>query len=249
MITKSDVKYIQSLSHKKFREGEGVFIVEGVKMVKELIEEFPFQILHVYALQSWVDKSSISTSISCPISVVSQGDLERISQLKSANEVLCLVKIPKALSRAIQLSGLTLVLDQIQDPGNLGTIIRTCDWFGIKQIICSTDTVDAYNPKTVQSAKGSLLRVELLYTSLSTFLRSVKDIPVYAAVLDGQSVLEVKFEHPAVLVIGNEANGISEEVLQFTTHKIAIPKIGRAESLNAAIASAIIISNMQLQPI
>lgn len=247
MITKSDVKYIQSLSHKKFREEAGVFIVEGVKMVNELIDEFPAQISHIYAIQSWIDHHPVSPLLSCPVTMVSDDQLEKISHLKTANEVLCLVKIPGDQSKPEKPTGLTLVLDQIQDPGNLGTIIRTCDWFGINHIICSPDTVDAYNPKTVQSAKGSLLRVAIEYTDLSNYLSFFKDIPVYAAVLGGKSIQHVKFNHPAVLIIGNEANGISEKVLNFATEKITIPKIGKAESLNAAMASAIIISSIQLQ--
>lgn len=249
MITKSDVKYIQSLSHKKFREEEGVFIVEGVKMVNELIDQFANQILHIYALKSWVDNQTKLTSLACPVTIVSNNDLDRISLLKTANEVLCLVSMPKVQTAHTSPSGITLVLDQIQDPGNLGTIIRTCDWFGVSHIICSTDTVDAYNPKTVQSAKGSLLRVNITYGAISTYLSSLKGIPVYAAVLGGESIQQVKFERPSILIIGNEANGISEEVLQYATEKITIPKIGEAESLNAAIATAILISTMQFQAI
>ena len=249
MISKSDVKYIQSLSHKKFREEEGVFIVEGVKMVNELIEEFPSQIMHIYALQGWVDHHPELTSLNSPYSIISEQELGRISHLTTANEVLCLVSIPKSQVDFTKPTGITLVLDQIQDPGNLGTIIRTCDWFGIHHIICSTDTVDAYNPKTVQSAKGSLLRVKITYTELSSYFSAIKEVPVYAAVLGGQSIQEVKFIQPAVLIIGNEANGISAEVLRYATEKIAIPKLGKAESLNAAIASAIIISAMQLKTI
>ena len=249
MISKSDVKYIQSLSHKKFREEEGVFIVEGVKMVNELIEEFPSQIMHIYALQGWVDHHPELTSLNSPYSIISEQELGRISHLTTANEVLCLVSIPKSQVDFTKPTGITLVLDQIQDPGNLGTIIRTCDWFGIHHIICSTDTVDAYNPKTVQSAKGSLLRVKITYTELSNYFSAIKEVPVYAAVLGGQSIQEVKFIQPAVLIIGNEANGISAEVLRYATEKIAIPKLGKAESLNAAIASAIIISAMQFKTI
>ena len=247
MITKSDVKYIQSLSHKKFREEEGTFVVEGVKMVNELMDEFPAYILHVYALQRWLDQHPGCNLLSCPVTVISDHELEKISYLKTANEVLCLVKIPVLQVEDKNITGLTVLLDQIQDPGNLGTIIRTCDWFGIKHIICSEDTVDAYNPKTVQSAKGSLLRVDIAYTDLCAYLRRTTDVPIYAAILGGESIYKVKFNHPAVLIIGNEANGISERVLQFATQKISIPKMGKAESLNAAVASAIIISNIRGQ--
>lgn len=244
MISKSDVKYIQSLAHKKFREEERLFVVEGVKMVQEMLIEYPEKIIHLYATQPWADRLSQIPALQCPVSVIDVKILNRISQLKTPNEVLALVKMPQQMDVEVDKNGLTVVLDQVQDPGNLGTIIRTCDWFGVKNIVCSPDTVDAFNHKTVQSAKGSLLRINIYYTDLSTFLSNQKDIPVYAAVLGGRSIHEVSFQQPAILVIGNEANGISNEVINLTTEKITIPKIGKAESLNAAIATAIILSNM-----
>lgn len=244
MISKSDVKYIQSLAHKKFREEEGVFVVEGVKMVQEMLIEYPEKITHLYATLPWADQLSKFGTLKCPVSVIDDKTLNRVSQLKTPNEVLVLVKLPQQMDVEVDKDGLTVVLDQVQDPGNLGTIIRTCDWFGVKNIVCSPDTVDAFNHKTVQSAKGSLLRINIYYTDLSTFLSNQKDIPVYAAVLGGRSIHEVSFQQPAILVIGNEANGISNEVINLTTEKITIPKIGKAESLNAAIATAIILSNM-----
>jgi TrmH family RNA methyltransferase len=153
------------------------------------------------------------------------------------------VKIPKQLSQDNSISKLTLVLDQIQDPGNLGTIIRTCDWFGVQNIICSLDTVDAYNPKTVQSAKGSLLRINIQYADLNAYLLSKKGVPIFAAALDGTSIHEINLQGPAIIVIGNEASGISKEVMILANQKITIPKIGKAESLNAGIATAIILSH------
>lgn len=244
MISKSDVKYIQSLAHKKFREEEGLFIVEGVKMVEELLFEYPEKMVHLYATQSWAVRLSQFGALQCPVSVIDDKILNRISQLKTPNEVLALVKVPQQTGVGIVKNGVTVVLDQLQDPGNLGTIIRTCDWFGVENIVCSTDTVDAFNHKTVQSAKGSLLRVNISYTDLSRFLSDQKAMPVYAAVLGGNSIHEVSFQQPAILVIGNEANGISKEILNFATEKITIPKKGKAESLNAAIATAVILSSM-----
>lgn len=244
MISKSDVKYIQSLAHKKFREEEGLFVVEGVKMVQEMLIEYPEKIAHLYATLPWADQLSKFGTLKCPVSVIDDKTLNRVSQLKTPNEVLVLVKLPQQMDVEVDKNGLTVVLDQVQDPGNLGTIIRTCDWFGVKNIVCSPDTVDAFNHKTVQAAKGSLLRLNICYTDLSTFLSNQKDIPIYAAVLGGRSVNEVSFQQPAILVVGNEANGISSEVINFATEKITIPKIGKAESLNAAIATAIILSNM-----
>ena len=244
MISKSDVKYIQSLAHKKFREEERLFVVEGVKMVEEMLIEYPEKIIHLYATQPCADRLSQFPALQCPVSVIDVKILNRISQLKTPNEVLALVKIPQQMDIGVVKNGVTVVLDQLQDPGNLGTIIRTCDWFGVTNIVCSTDTVDAFNHKTVQSAKGSLLRLNINYTDLCAFLSNQEHLPIYAAVLGGRSIHEVSFQQPAILVIGNEANGISNEVIKMATDKITIPKIGKAESLNAAIATAIILSNM-----
>ena len=244
MISKSDVKYIQSLAHKKFREEERLFVVEGVKMVEEMLIEYPEKIIHLYATQPCADRLSQFPALQCPVSVIDVKILNRISQLKTPNEVLALVKIPQQMDIGVVKNGVTVVLDQLQDPGNLGTILRTCDWFGVTNIVCSTDTVDAFNHKTVQSAKGSLLRLNISYTDLCAFLSNQKHLPIYAAVLGGHSIHEVRFQQPAILVIGNEANGISNELINISTEKITIPKIGKAESLNAAIATAIILSSM-----
>ena len=244
MITKSDIKYIQSLAHKKFREEEGVFIIEGVKMVGELIQEFPETIVNLYATQHWVNENCPQELAGFHVTVIDEITLGKISQLKTPNQVVAVVKLPKQIPQSKTLSKWVLVLDQIQDPGNLGTIIRTCDWFGIENIVCSLDTVDAYNPKTVQSAKGSLLRINIQYIDLIAFLSSKKGVPVYAAALDGTSIHTIDVGGPAIIVIGNEANGISKEILAFATQKITIPKIGKAESLNAGIATAIILSKL-----
>ena len=244
MITKSDVKYIQSLAHKKFREEEGVFVIEGVKMVGELIDEFPETIVHLYATRHWADEKNHQELVGFHVSIIDEITLEKISQLKTPNQVVAVVKMPKQPTQENASKKFTLILDQIQDPGNLGTIIRTCDWFGIQNIVCSLDTVDAYNPKTVQSAKGSLLRINIQYGELSAYLSSKKGMPVYAAALDGTSIHNMDVEGPAIIVIGNEAKGISKEILAFATQKITIPKFGKAESLNAGIATAIILSNI-----
>ena len=244
MITKSEVKYIQSLAHKKFREEEGLFIVEGFKMVEELLQESPNAIERIYATKEWLENHSKYAFLQEMTIVVEEHEIAKISQLVTADEVLALVKIPKTNLSSLVEKGVTLVLDQIQDPGNLGTIIRTCDWFGIGQIVCSPDTVDAFNPKVVQSAKGSLLRVQIRYTPLVPFLAMQKKLPIYATILNGRSIHEVSFKRPAILLIGNEANGISPEVLAFASENITIPKYGKAESLNAAIASAIILTAM-----
>jgi TrmH family RNA methyltransferase len=243
LITKSDIKYIQSLAHKKFREEEGVFVIEGAKMVGELIKEYPDQIVHLYGTQQWVDEVKNEKLLGSKISVIDDITLGKISQLKSPNQVVAVVKIPKQLSEGNSMSRTTIVLDQIQDPGNLGTIIRTCDWFGIQNIVCSLDTVDAFNPKTVQSAKGSLLRMNIQYTDLITYLSSKQEMPIYAAILNGTSIHEIEVQESSIVIIGNEASGISKEVMVLANQTISIPKIGKAESLNAAIATAIILSH------
>ena len=242
MISKSDVKYIQSLAHKKFREEEGVFVIEGVKMVEELIAEFPKEIVQLYATQQWADENKVIKPLKIPITIVDEKELLRISQLKTPNQVVATVKIPQQKIEKGSL-GFTVVLDQIQDPGNLGTIIRTCDWFGVQSIVCSLDTVDAYNPKTVQSAKGSLLRMNIQYADLITYLSSKKGVAIYAAALNGNSIYEIEVKEPSIIIVGNEASGISKEVMVLANQTITIPKIGKAESLNAGIATAIILSH------
>lgn len=244
MIAKAEVKYIQSLAHKKFREEEGLFVVEGVKMVKELIAEQPAAIKKIYALDSWSVQFSSDLPPGIDLQLLEGFELSKISSLQSPNEVLALVQIPQPPISDFVPKGITLVLDQVQDPGNLGTIIRSCDWFGVENIICSTDTVDAYNPKVVQSAKGSLLRPTIYYTSLETFLSTLPAIPVYAAVLEGESIGQAVFETPCLLLIGNESQGLSSAIRAFATKNITIPRKGKAESLNAAVATAVILSAM-----
>jgi TrmH family RNA methyltransferase len=244
MIAKAEVKYIQSLAHKKFREEEGLFVVEGVKMVQELMEEKPAAIKKIFAIDAWSRQHASSLPPSTDVQVLEDFELTKISSLQSANDVLALVQIPQPPISGFVPKGITVVLDQVQDPGNLGTIIRSCDWFGVENIICSTDTVDAFNPKVVQSAKGSLLRPTIYYTALEEFLSSVPKMPVYAAVLDGETIGQAVFEIPCLLLIGNESKGLSETVRAFATKAITIPRKGKAESLNAGVATAVILSAM-----
>ena len=244
MVTKSEVKYIQSLAHKKFREEERLFVLEGVKIVGELLKEFPHRVKKLFALESWIAMHSSIVPVSVEVVAVLSYELEKISFLQHPNEVLVLVEMPAVGQAKPMEYGITLVLDQLQDPGNLGTIIRTCDWFGVKQIICSVDTVDAFNPKVVQSAMGSIMRIDIFYTDLADFFLSSKGVPIYAAVLHGESVFKTSFLSPCFLLIGNESKGISEQLLSIASNKITIPKIGAAESLNAAVATGIILAEM-----
>ena len=244
MVTKSEVKYIQSLAHKKFRDEEKLFVLEGVKIVGELLKDFPNRVKKLFALESWILMHSSLVPASIELLAILPYELEKISFLQHPNEVLALVEMPAVTQAQPSLNGITLVLDQIQDPGNLGTIIRTCDWFGIKQIICSEGTVDAFNAKVVQSAMGSIMRIDIIYTDLVEFLHSSKGIPIYAAVLHGVSVFKTNFLNPCILLIGNESKGISDELLSMASNKITIPKIGEAESLNAAVATGIILAEI-----
>ena len=231
MITKNQIKFIKSLSLKKNRIKEQLFIAEGEKVVSELLRS-DFEIKNIYATKEWKVSNDNITQIS-------NAELQRISNLKSPNKVLAVVQFKN--HKIIKHDGITLVLDDINDPGNLGTIIRMCDWFGVKQIICSKNTVDIFNPKVVQSAMGSAFRVQVNYTDLENYLSDIKT-PIYGAFMDGKNLKEVKLPKSAHLVLGNEANGISAEINKLITDKVAIKNIGNsAESLNVAVATSILL--------
>jgi TrmH family RNA methyltransferase len=179
---------------------------------------------------------------------ISLKDLERISSQKNPNIALAVCEIPTAIFNANKLKNkLTLVLDDIRDPGNLGTIIRIADWFGIQNIICSEQTVDVFNPKVVQSTMGSISRVNVFYNDLSEFFNNINEIPVYGAFMDGQSIYTIKKNTEAIIVIGNESQGISTNIEKFVTNKITVPAVGQAESLNAAVATGIICSHFRVE--
>ena len=236
MITKNQIKYIRGLSLKKNRIKEQCFVVEGEKCLAELLNS-SFEVVELFALKDWIDENK---EVFDKVQSVSFKELERISNLKSPNKVLAVVKMRKQ-GVLQQESAVTLVLDDINDPGNLGTIIRMCDWFGVKQIICSKDTVDIYNPKVVQSTMGSLFRTHIIYTDLSAYLAKVTT-PIYGAYMDGENVKDIKINHKAHLVMGNEANGISEKVEKYISKRVAIKNIGgNTESLNVAVATSILL--------
>ena len=231
MITKNQIKFIKSLSLKKNRIKEQLFIAEGEKIVSELLKS-DFEIKNIYATKEWKVRNDNITQIS-------NAELQRISNLKSPNKVLAVVQFKN--HKIINHDGITLVLDEINDPGNLGTIIRMCDWFGVKQIICSKNTVDIFNPKVVQSAMGSVCRVQVNYTDLENYLSEIKT-PIYGAFMHGNHLNEVKLPKSAHLVIGNESNGISAKINKLITDKVAIKNIGKsAESLNVAFATSILL--------
>ncbi|KOY51183.1 TrmH family RNA methyltransferase [Polaribacter dokdonensis] len=238
-ISKNQLKIITSLSQKKYREKHGLFIAEGVKVVKELLQS-SLEVFQLFAIDDYE-----ITNHENVVTRISEADLKKISKLKSPNKVLGLFKIPD--EQQAQQKGLILALDEINDPGNLGTIIRLCDWFGIHQLVCSKNTVDAYNQKVVQASMGSLTRVSIKYLDLASYLNS-SELPTYIADMDGSNVYSSQLPAEAILVMGNEANGISESIREIVQNKISIPRFGatqKTESLNVATATAILLSEFK----
>jgi len=235
VISKNQIKFIKSLSLKKNRLKAQLFVAEGEKIVNELLSS-KFEIEHIYATKQF---SGINSSEKSAITVVSNEELSRISNLTSPNNVLAIVKISQKESE--DNTGITLVLDDVNDPGNLGTIIRMCDWFGVTQLICSNNTVDCYNSKVVQSAMGSLFRVNIRYLDLANYLANI-DTPIYGAYMNGIDVKGKEFHKQSHLIMGNEANGISESISKYITNKVSIKNIRKkAESLNVAVATSILL--------
>ena len=237
-ISKNQLKTITSLSQKKYRQQHNLFVAEGIKVVRELLQS-SLELVKLYATDDFVidDISKLEK--------ISPKDLQKISNLKTPNKVLGIFKIPD--EKPLQEKGLILALDTINDPGNLGTIIRLCDWFGITQLICSKETVDCYNPKVVQSSMGSLTRVSIKYIDLKSFLKET-NLPIYIADMDGENVYKTDLPKEAILVMGNEANGVSDEIKGLVKNKISIPRFGslqETESLNVATATAILLSEFR----
>ena len=242
-MNNNELKYIQSFAHKKHWDQESVFIVEGPKLVKELLES-DWTIEKIYASAEWLNAQD---AIGVPTEQVDEIILARISQFKTANQVLALVKKKLANAPLKFDKELTLVLDGIQDPGNFGAIIRTADWFGVKQIVVSEDNAGLYNPKVVQSTMGSFLRVRVeVVHDIPSLLKS-QDLPVYGAILKGSSIYQTTFKQEGFLIIGNESKGIREDLISLIDHAIAIPQFGGAESLNAAVATGILLSHWKGQ--
>ncbi len=244
MLSKTHTKYIQSLQHKKLRDASGLFIAEGPKVVLDLLSSRNFICKELFALPEWfnlhVDIRSDLTATS--FIEVKEAELKKISALSASHSVLAVFEKRKHSAEPQVKNRITLALDTIQDPGNLGTIIRIADWFGITGIICSTGCTDMYNPKVVQSTMGSLGRVNIVYTNLNEWLQNNKSIKIYSASLEGKDVKTIGRLKEGIIIIGNEANGVSEDVLQWVNEKITIPRIGMAESLNAAVATGIILA-------
>src|SRR2546428_1522440 len=250
MISKSQISFIRSLQNKKFREEHGNFIVEGTKMVFELLQS-GYIVKSLFLTENHLNQ--IKTAVKLPkyteIHIVSETELQKISQLQTANEVLAIVEIPGSyqdgmLDPLSLTDKWTIMLDNVQDPGNMGTIIRIADWFAIDTIICSINTVDLYNPKVVQSTMGSLFRVTVVKMDLQDFLPKI-NVPIYGALLEGENVYQQNLSKSGVLLMGNESKGISTELKKFITNQVMIPRFGQAESLNVGIATAILCSEIR----
>ena len=239
MLSKARIKLIQSLQIKKNRKAHQLFIVEGKKQVAELLQS-SFQIQSLVATAAFITEYAQDIKNNVEITTVSEDELRKASLQQQPQEALAIVKMPASQFNPDSLSNqFTIMLDGIQDPGNLGTIIRIADWYGIKQVVCSLDCVDVFNPKTIQATMGSFIRVKVYYTDLQDIVQN-SPLPVYAAVMHGQNLHQTTFAQHGMLLIGNEGNGISDNLLQWPHQPITIPKFGGAESLNAGVAAAII---------
>ena len=251
MISKNQIKYIRQLELKKYRKREGVFVAEGPKVVGDLLRRY--QPVAVFATEEWITSTGSATGKQ--VTEITDDELRRISFLQHPQQVLALFPIPASTSAPADLSlityhlSLALALDGVQDPGNLGTIIRIADWFGIDTIYCSEDTADAYNPKVVQATMGSIARVNIIYTDLVALLDSLPpSFPIYGTLLDGEDIYQQSLSPEGIIVMGNEGNGISEPIRQKVNHRLLIPRFREgdtAESLNVAIATAITCSEFR----
>ncbi len=244
MLSKAKIKYIQSLHQKKNRQKERVFIAEGVKIVEEILNQNQFKVHSLLATESWINKSiTISNKYKGKLTRIHSKELKKISTLKNPKEILALVEFSNtSAAPSVTETSLNLVLENIQDPGNMGTIIRIADWFGIANIFCSEGCVDVYNSKVIQATMGSFLRVTVNYTNLEQLFKSHSKIPVYGAVLGGMDIYKTELTEPGFLLIGNEGKGLSHPIQKYISKKITIPKQGAAESLNAAVATGILCS-------
>jgi len=236
MVSKNQIKLITSLHQKKFRQANNLFIAEGVKVINELLNS-NFELENVYATEALFSQIQQHK-----FTLISENDLKKISALTVPNNCLAVFKIPE--SKSVKEKGLIIALDDIRDPGNLGTILRLCDWFGIEQVICSEQTVDIYNPKVVQATMGSIARVNVTYLDLNSYLEKTK-LSVFGTFMDGENIYKTNLPKEGIIVMGNEANGISSTIEQSTKNRLTIPRFGnlqQTESLNVATATAIILS-------
>ncbi len=246
MLSKNQIKDITALHHKKYRREENLFIAEGEKVVSDLLKS-GWRVLAVYGTQEFFQRLSGNIMIpkATEIILITNEELNKISSLTSPQSVLAVAEMPTDINEINFDNGLKLVLDDISDPGNLGTLIRIADWFGIDEIICSENSVDCFNPKVVQSAMGSLFRIKFNYKNLQEVFRknlSDKKLPVYGTVLDGKNIYEEDLSSDGFILIGNESIGIGNDQMKYITKALTIPSFGetKIDSLNAAVATGIV---------
>lgn len=239
MVSKNQIKLINSLHQKKYRIEHGLFIAEGVKVIQELLQS-NFKLKQLYCLDKVTFNGYENQS-----TVITEAEMKKISALSTPSTCLGIFEIIN--SKPIKEKGIVVALDDIRDPGNFGTIIRLCDWFGVEEIVCSNETVDVYNPKVIQSTMGSITRVNIIYCDLKSFLKKAK-LPVFGTFMDGQNIYKSNLPQEAIIILGNEANGISKEIELLAKNKLSIPRFGniqKTESLNVATATAIILSEFR----
>jgi TrmH family RNA methyltransferase len=240
-LSKAEIKVIQSLKTSHGRKKHQSFIVEGPKLLEELLNT-NFKVKYFLATKEWASSNeSIENTI-----VFKPDELNKFSLFSKANQVIAIVDYPNKTQKSINTNHYVLALDTIQDPGNLGTILRTADWFGIRQIICSPETADIFNPKVIQASMGSIFRVNVIYTNLKETISSYPELPVYGTLLSGDPIQSISFKENGFIIIGNESKGISEELKKLIKQAVYIPKANtsKTESLNAAVACGILLSNL-----
>ncbi len=245
MVSKNKTKLIKSLHQKKYRKKTGMFLVEGAKSVLELLQSH-INVTTVVVTEVFLKEHGNMLNRKHPeteVLVASEQEISALGVFKTNNAALAVAEIPKSEAFSLQPQEYILALDDISDPGNLGTIIRIADWFGIHKIVCSPGTTDCFSPKVVSASMGSFLRVQLWYIALEHFLENIQ-VPVYGAFLAGDDIHQTAFAASGVLVLGNESEGIRKYLEPYIEHRISIPKYGAAESLNVAIATAVICDNV-----
>ena len=239
MITRKQIKFIKSLHQKKYRYLHRCFIVESSKNVLEILNS-NYEVKFLLATEKWLKNNKILLNET--VFPVTENDLKKVTCLKNPSDVLSVVKIPETKNN-FNFSGISIALDDINDPGNFGTIIRTCDWFGIKNIYCSKNCVDLFNPKVVQSSMGSISRVNVFYTDLFSMIKNInKKVYTCAAVLDGKDLNNSKLNTNSLLIFGNESKGVSDDILNLVNDKVTISKKGIADSLNVSVSLGIILN-------
>ncbi len=237
MLTKAQGKYIRSLSTTEGRRAAGAFVIEGPKLLTEWLQNAPQNIISIYATAEWAGETQLVGTHFPEIYRLRASELASLSQFKTPPVVLAVCRLPK--SEPLSATGWTLACETLQDPGNLGTILRIADWYGVGQVVCSEGSADFFNPKVVQAGMGAHLRIRTGVAALSDFLRK-SPLPVFAATLSGKNLYETTAVKEGILLIGNESKGLSEEVLLHASRQVSIPRRGGAESLNAAVATGIL---------